>query len=276
MRCTNSSKPSALKIDKFHKHFGVSLFIKKQEKANNMNLTGDYIEIVENLQRAALKKNAENLQKLGALLGESLASGGVLHVFGSGHSGIVAREIVHRAGGLVPVSMIHDPTSGWAETIPGYGKRLLARYQAQYGLEKGEMAVIVSNSGRNPSPVEVAEGCAEAGLHSVAVTSLPMAAETKPAFPGGRLLCEVAETVLDNGVPGGDACLELPGHSLKTGPVSTFSGALLLQALVLEAIEWLQEKGHPAPILQSANTPGGREFNEKLSARYRHRLCRPL
>lgn len=241
-----------------------------------MNLIENYTELVAKLQREAIERNRKSLEELGARLGANLVAGGVLHVFGSGHSGIVAREVVHRAGGLVPVSMIHDPTAGWAETVPGYGQRLLARYAAQYGLQKGEMAIIVSNSGRNPSPVEVALGCAAAGLHTVAITSMPMAAATTPALPGGKLLFEVVDRVLDNRVPTGDAAIDLPGIALRTGPVSTFTGALLMQALVLAAIQWMRERDYPIPILQSANTPGGRAFNEELSARYRHRLCRPL
>jgi len=241
-----------------------------------MKLTDAYFKKIQSLQEEVMEQNREQIAYLGKVIGNSLSDGGILHVFGSGHSGIVAREIVHRAGGLVPVSMIHDPTSGWAETVEGYGTKLLSRYGYQYGLKEGETAVIVSNSGRNPSPVEIALGCRKAGLHTVGITSLKMARQTTPVHSGGKLLYEVVDTVLDNGVEPGDASLELEGQSLKTGPTSTFTGALLMQAMVLSAIEWLRDEGHSLPILQSANTTGGREYNEKLADSYKHRLCRPL
>jgi uncharacterized phosphosugar-binding protein len=200
----------------------------------------------------------------------------VLHVFGSGHSGIVAREVVHRAGGLVPVSQIADPTAGWAEVLPGYGEKLFSRYAAVSGVRAGEVAVVISNSGINPSPVEVALACRAAGLRVVAVTSLGQSKAATARNPLGKKLYECADWVLDNCGITGDAALPLPGHDLKTGPTSTFTGALLLNLLVLEAIQQMTDAGQPVPILQSANTPGGRERNIELSKSYHGRLCRTL
>ncbi|MFP4283268.1 MAG: sugar isomerase domain-containing protein [Opitutales bacterium] len=228
------------------------------------------------LQRRVREGNRETLQAAGAAIGESLAQGGVLHTFGSGHSAILARELVHRAGGLVPVSSIADPTGGWPEKVPGYGERLFARYAEQFGFEAGEVVVIISNSGRNPSPIEVALGARERGGRVVAVTGLPMSSEVTSLHPSGKRLFEVADDVLDTLGESGDAVLEVPGQPVRTGPLSSVSGVLLLNLLALEAIDWMVAHGHTPPLLRSANVEGGAEYNSGLSRRYRGRLCRPL
>jgi uncharacterized phosphosugar-binding protein len=183
---------------------------------------------------------------------------------------------VNRAGGYVPVSQIVDPTGGWAEVLPDYGEKLFYRYAQQYAPRKGDFAVVVSNSGVNPSPVGVALACVAAGLTVVTVSNVSLSSQSKSKHASGKRLFECGRWALDNcGVPG-DAALSLAGSDLKTGAVSTFPGALLLNLLVLQSMQYLQDAGKPIPILQSANTPGGRERNDEMSKHYRGRICRPV
>ncbi len=241
-----------------------------------MSLSDSYFDTVIALMSKARERNSATLALAAAALADCIASGGVLHVFGSGHSQIVAREIVNRAGGLVPVSQIVDPTGGWAEVLPGYGEKLYYRYAQQYAPQKGDIAVVVSNSGINPSPVGVALACVKDGLRVASFSNMELSAATPSKHESGKRLFECGEWAFDNcGVPG-DAALPIPGHDLKTGAVSTFPGALLLDLLVLEAMDRLCANGLDIPMLQSANTPGGRERNDAISARYRGRICRPI
>lgn len=240
------------------------------------NLAQEFINRSTALQQAIVSINECALSKAGAAIGASLAKGGVLHTFGSGHSAILARELVHRAGGLVPVSAIADPTGGWPEKVTGYGQSLFRRYAEQYGFSSGEIVIVISNSGRNPSPIEVALEAKARGGEVVAVTALPMSQVTTSLHSSGKRLFEVADHVLDTLGETGDAVIPVPGEPLKTGPMSSVSGVLLLNLLALEAIEWMVAEGHRPPLLQSANTDGGTERNAQLSARYRGRLCRPL
>lgn len=239
-------------------------------------LSAQFYENALSLQRRVREANQKVLADAGTLIGKSIAEGGVLHTFGSGHSSILARELVHRAGGLAPVSNIADPTGGWPEKIVGYGQRLFQRYREQFGFEPGEVAIVISNSGKNPSPIEIALEVKKAGGSVIAVTGLPMSSQVASGHPSGKRLFEVSDYVLDTLGETGDAVIEVPGHVQKTGPMSSVSGVLLLNLLVLESIRWLIDQGHTPPILQSANTPGGSEFNAELARRYRGRLCRPL
>ncbi len=241
-----------------------------------MSLADDFHSLVNEMQRRVRDSNAEVLRAAGRRLAESLAAGGVLHTFGSGHSQILAAELERRAGGLVPVSSIHDPADGWPEQIPGYGARLFQRYAYQYAVQAGDVVLVISNSGRNPSPIEVALEARATGLDVIALTSLEMSTATTSRHPSGKKLYELADHVLDNGGLPGDAAVPIPGLPHKTGPTSTLSGALLLNLLALEAIEHLVALGVTPPVYVSQNTDGGAEHNEALAEKYRHRIRRPI
>jgi uncharacterized phosphosugar-binding protein len=218
-------------------------------------------------------KNLPTLRALGPIIGRSLAAGGVLHLFGSGHSEMLAREIIGRAGGLMPVTGLFDPGYGFSENVVGYGDRLAHRYENTYGLQTGECFIIISNSGKNASPIEVALHAKSRGLVTIALTALSMSTTASTVHPGGRNLHAVCDHVLDNGGVPGDAVVEVePGRF--AGPTSTLTGSLLLNLLALESIEWLRAEGHALPLVTSQNVTGGMEANIALAARYRTRLSK--
>jgi uncharacterized phosphosugar-binding protein len=241
-----------------------------------MSLSTTYFETITIMQAAARRANTDTLRAAGKLIANSIAADGVLHTFGSGHSQILAAEIERRAGGLVPVSSINDPADGWPEQIPGYGARLFQRYAYQYDAQPGDVVLVISNSGRNASPIEVAMEAKAAGLSVIVLTSLDMSKATTSRHPSGKKLYELADHVLDNlGVPG-DAALDAPGFAHKVGPTSTMSGALLLNLLNMEIIEQLIASGIAPPTYVSQNADGGAEHNEALAKKYRHRIRRPI
>jgi uncharacterized phosphosugar-binding protein len=227
------------------------------------------------LLETARTRNAAVLHQLAPVIGQSLAQGGVLHTFGSGHSDVLAREIIGRAGGLVCVNGLIDPTGGFIENLVGYGTVLAERYDRQYQLLPGETIIVVSNSGKNSSPLEVALYAKKKGLTVVGLTAVSMSSTYPTVHPGGQNLHAVADYVLDNcGVPG-DAIVEVaPGT--HAGPTSTLTSALLLNLLVLEVTEWLKLNGYPLPVLRSQNLPGAIEHNRALGLKYKSRLSRQL
>jgi uncharacterized phosphosugar-binding protein len=227
------------------------------------------------LLETARAKNAPVIARLAPLIGASVARGGIIHTFGSGHSDVIAREVIGRAGGLVCVNGIIDPTAGIVENLVGYGTRLVERYDRQYQLLPGETIIVISNSGKNSAPLEVALYAKQKGLHVVGLTALAMSTTAATVHPGGRKLHEIADDVLDNcGVPG-DAIVEVaPG--LSAGPTSTLVSVLLLNLLMLAVTDWLRAHGHPLPVLVSQNLPGTTEYNRALAEKYKHRLSRQL
>jgi uncharacterized phosphosugar-binding protein len=170
---------------------------------------------------------------------------------------MLAREIIGRAGGLMPVTGLFDPGYGFSENIVGYGTRLAQRYENTCGLQTGECFIIISNSGKNASPIEVALHAKTRGLTTIALTALSMSTTSKTVHPGGKNLHEICDHTLDNGGVPGDAVVEVePGRF--AGPTSTLTGS----------------QGHSLPLVTSQNIPGGMEANIALAARYRTRLSK--
>jgi uncharacterized phosphosugar-binding protein len=223
----------------------------------------------------AKESNAPSIARLAPIIGESIAGGGVVHTFGSGHSELISREIIGRAGGLVCVTGIIDPTGGFIENLPGYGEKLAARYDRQYQLLAGETVIVISNSGKNASPIDVALYAKAKGLTVVALTCLAMSKGTPSQHASGKKLFEVADHVLDNGGVPGDAIVEV-GGGVSAGPTSTLIGCSVLNWLMLSVMEWLGKNGHPLPVLRSQNSPGAIEHNREVGARYKGRLSRQL
>lgn len=227
------------------------------------------------LDRVSLD-NQSTIETLAPLIANSVANGGVIHTFGSGHSEIIAREMVGRAGGLVCVSAILDTTGGFIENLSGYGRELAARYDRNHGLKAGEFIIVISNSGKNCSPIEVADYAKEKGLTVIALTSMAMTQQVKTTHPTGQKLYEVADYTLDNCGSMGDAIVDLPGREQSGGPTSTMAGALLINLLQMEVLERLIEQGAPTPLLRSQNTDGAMEANRALARSYKGRLSKPL
>lgn len=235
----------------------------------------DFYQQATALIAAAREKNQPVIAALAPIVGANLAGGGMLHVFGSGHSEVIAREIIGRAGGLVCVNGVLDPTAGFIENLVGYGTELAGRYDRRYEMRPGETIIVISNSGKNSSPIEVALYAKEKGLNVVGLTSLRMSSTAKTVHPGGKKLHEISDHVLDNlGVPG-DTLVDL-GDGLMSGPTSTLVGGMLLNLLTLEIMTWMKAQGHPLPVLRSQNLPGAIEHNRQVGEKYKHRLSKQL
>lgn len=237
------------------------------------SLADSYFADSTALLAKARELNAPVLAALAPKIAASLAAGGVLHTFGSGHSEMIAREIIGRAGGLMPVTGLFDPGYGFSENIVGYGTRLAQRHDHHYGLRPGETIIVISNSGKNASPIEVALYAKQKGLNVVGLTSVAMSSTAATVHPGGQNLHAIADHVLDNLGVTGDAITEVtPGRF--AGPTSTFIGCTLLNLLMLDVLQWLRDHGHDLPLVTSQNIPGGMEANIALSQRYRTRLSK--
>lgn len=190
-------------------------------------------------------------------------------LFGSGHSALVAHEAYWRAGGLAPALPISDPMGGDAERLEGMGAVLLSRYD----LQPGDVLIVISHSGINTLPVELAlEGKAK-GLTVIAITCLEHSRSVPSRHPRGKKLMDVADIVVDTHGKTGDAVVDL-GSGLCAGATSTIVGAVIVEAITVKAAAILQEDGIEPPLLVSSNVPEGDEHNLQLAQRYRRQLAR--
>lgn len=204
-------------------------------------------------------------------IAHSARSGGVVYLFGTGHSHMLAEEGHYRAGVLacvVPilrsVVMLHEgAVAGTAlERLPGLAEKVLAGYD----IGQDDVLVVFSNSGVNAVPVEAAEAGRARGAKVIAVTSETY---SRMAANGRKRLADVADIVIDNRGPAGDALCAVSADGLKAGPISTIAGAAILNALLVEAATRLVAETGEAPVYVSANMPGAAERNAALVARYR-------
>ncbi len=217
------------------------------------------------------------IQEAGRLVAEVLRADRLVHVFGTGHSHMLAEEGLYRAGGLAPVNailesglMLHEgaAVSTRLEKLPGYSPIVADKY----GFEEGDLLVVVSNSGVNAAPVEIALLAKEAGLKVLAISSVAYSKSVKPKPGVSARLYEIADLTLDNLGEPGDATVEVDGTGLKVGPTSTVIGAALLNAIFVEATCTLAAEGVEPPVYRSSNMPGASEHNRRLVERFTGRI----
>ncbi|MDH2430842.1 SIS domain-containing protein [Sphaerisporangium sp. TRM90804] len=241
-----------------------------------------YVQKVERLVHEVARSQAEAVGEAASLLCASLRGGGVIQAFGSGHSEAIAMEIAGRAGGLVPTNRLAlrdlvlyggEPASILGspelERDPTVARRVFDLAPVQ----PPDAFVMISSSGVNGSVVELASIVKERGHRLVALTSVQHSTEMKSRHPSGLKLLDLADVVLDNGAPYGDAIIGLPGGG-TFGAVSTITSALLAQMTVAEVVRRLLEAGEAPPIYRSSNVVGGDEHNRALEARYAGRIRR--
>lgn len=219
---------------------------------------------------------AQALETGAAWIAEAIAGDHLLYAFGSGHSHVMAEEIFFRAGGLVRAVPILDPplmlhggaqASTQLERREGYAAGVLDRYS----VGAGDVVLVVSNSGRNAVPIELALLSQARGARTIAISNPRQSRELGSRHSSGRTLPEVADLVIDNACVIGDACLDLPGMPSKVGPTSTLTGALIVNLMTVRAMELLVERGTPAEIFISSNA-GGEAHNQLVLARLAGRL----
>ena len=235
-----------------------------------------YIQLIREQLRIVEETQWEPITQAAKIIALSIKEGGLLHIFGCGHSHILAEEVFYRAGGLVPINpiletsvMLHEGAvkSSMVERMQGYASIILNNYVTK----PDEVIIIISNSGINPIPIEMAMEAIKKRLKVIAITS--SAYFQKPSrHPSGKKLYELADIVIDNKLPYGDALIEIPKLEVKMAPGSTVVGAFILNILMTEVVEELIRLNVNPPIFVSGNIEGGFEQNQKYIQQYRQRI----
>jgi uncharacterized phosphosugar-binding protein len=241
-----------------------------------MSMERYFGEVADVLRRIA-STEAEAIGVAATLCAHAIVEDRLIYTFGTGHSSLLASEGLFRAGGLACVSaMLESPitfepgglASSFFERSRGYAPVLLGRYDAS----PGDVLVIFSNSGVNALPVEMAIEAKARRLRVVGVVSKAYAGQAPRTASGGESLAEVADVVIDNHVPPGDAVVPFYDDAIRAASVSTVSGAFIWNALVAEVVSILEKEGIRAPVYVSSNMPGAKDHNESLVRRYRTRV----
>jgi uncharacterized phosphosugar-binding protein len=219
---------------------------------------------------------------------ESILAGRMVHVFGSGHSRIMVEEMWPRYGSfpgfnpIVELSLsFHNLVIGangqrqamFLENVAGLADRILRNFAAR----PPDSALVISSSGCNLVPIEMAEGFHKRGLKVVVIVSLQHSLASPTKHAGGKRMQDFADVVLDTGAPAGDAMVRVPGLETPVSPGSTVGGCLLVNAIKAEVAARLTAAGQPPKVLSGAAVVGAQKAAEIFEAAYdehAHRIAR--
>lgn len=232
-----------------------------------------YYEQIIHILSKIKDTQADKIRSASHMVADTIKEDGIIYVFGCGHSHLIGLDCFYRAGGLVNVSamldtdlMLHNGAakSSVMEKMSGIAESILERYC----IKEKDMLIVISTSGKNAVPVEMAQAATKSGIKNISVVSSAYFGDKKDT----PLLYECSDLYIDNCVPHGDAVMEITGQDTRMGSVSTVASSFILQSLLLEGAELAAKEGARVPIYKSGNVEGGAEYNKALIQEYLPRI----
>ncbi len=245
-----------------------------------------YLEQCQNIQ-AHVAEQVDVIQQVADWFAESIFAGGMVHLFGSGHSRIMVEEMWPRYGSfpgfnpIVELSLtFHNLVVGangqrqamFLENVSGLAKQILRNF----ALKPTDTALVISSSGCNIAPIEMAEEFQCRGVRVVAMLSRRHAEASQSKREDGRKLSDFADRLLDTGAPLGDSLVAIDGLETKVAPGSTVGGCLLINSLKAEVADRLVRAGQPPKVLTAGAVIGAERAEALFQEAYdehAHRLA---
>ena len=239
----------------------------------------DYFDKTLRLLERLRETQTPQIEAAAELCAERIAQGGLVFLFGAGHSRMLCEEMTPRQGGFVGfVALVELAVSNHASIVGANGLRgplHLEKYEGYAeeilrGFKFGphDAFIVISTSGIRPLIVEMAMGARARGLPVIAIVSRSHCENSPPAHSSGNKLIDVADIVLDNQCPPGDCIVELDGMEWRTGPTSTVTGGMLINMLRVEVAERLLQRGVTPEVLPSHQFIGNTSADEQLDRFY--------
>lgn len=233
---------------------------------------------------------ADVLADASRLCAEAIGAGGLVHVFGTGHSRIPVEELFPRYGSypgfnpIVELSMtFHTEVVGangqrqamYIERVEGLAEQILANFD----LRPPDAMIVFSASGVTAVPIEMAAGAQRRGLPTIVVTSIEQSRAGEPQHSSGTRLLDHADVVIDLCTPAGDAMVPIDGLPTPVAPGSTIAAVGIANEIKAQTATRLAERGALPPVLTSAALVGAEEAGRLFDAAYAEharRLARTL
>jgi uncharacterized phosphosugar-binding protein len=252
-----------------------------------MNVTEQYLTECERLI-ATVGAQQDAIRRAAAWFAETILAGRMVHVFASGHSRIMVEEMWPRYGSfpgfhpIVELSLtFHNMVVGangqrqamFIENVSGLAERILRNF----AISPQDSALVISSSGCNVVPIEIADLFQRKGVRVVSIVSLRHSESSKSRHAAGKKLQDFSDLVLDTGAPAGDAMVKIEGLPTPVSPGSTVGGCMLVNCLKAEVARLLTEAGAPPPVLSGAAIVGEARATALFESAYdehAHRLAR--
>ncbi len=244
-----------------------------------MSAAANYFDKTQALLQEIRTQELSNIERAAEICAERIARGGLIFLFGNGHSRMLCEEMTPRQGCFVGfVAMVELSLSNHAAIVGSNGLRAplyLEKYEG-YAEEilKGfhfgadDAFIVISTSGIRPVIVEMALGAKRRGLPVIGICSRRHCEQSPAAHSSGKKLIDVADLILDNHCPAGDCVVEIEGLEWRTGPASTVTGATIVNMLRCAVAEKLLERGHQPVLLPSHQFVGNTSAAEQLERFY--------
>ncbi|RSL32177.1 sugar isomerase domain-containing protein [Salibacterium salarium] len=237
----------------------------------------DYIDQIQKLLDSLKTSQHENIETAINKASNSIAKDGIIHVFGSGHSHILSEEVFFRAGGLAPINPLFEESlmlhHGAVQASMNERKRdYMDEFLRHIPFRNSDILIVISTSGRNPVPIDVAQYGKEQGLFVIGITSVEYSKSQASRHESGMRLYDCVDLVLDNLSKKGDALLTHSGVSEPYAASSTIVGGVIMQSLIAGVIENLADNDITPPIFLSGNVDGADEHNQRLVEKYKDRI----
>src|SRR5688500_10340682 len=252
-----------------------------------MSLTKTYLDKCRAIADK-IESQEKQITQASQWFAESILAGRMVHVFGSGHSRIMVEEMWPRYGSfpgfnpIVELSLtFHNLVVGangqrqamFLENTSGLAERILRNFD----ISPLDSALIISSSGCNVVPIEMAELFQKKKVRVVALLTREHSAKSKSKRADGKKLGDFADLILDTGAPAGDAMVYVEGLDTPVSPGSTVGGAMLINCVKAETARLLTAGGQPPLVLSGAAVVGDKRAVELFENAYddhAHRLAR--
>ena len=229
----------------------------------------------------------DQIQKAADWFAESILAGRMVHVFGSGHSRIMVEEMWPRYGSfpgfnpIVELSLTyHNNVVGangqrqamYLENVSGLAEKILRNF----GLSEKDTALIISSSGCNVVPIEMAELFQKKKIKVVALITQKHLTASTSKRTDGKKLSDFADLLLDTGAPAGDSMIRVDGLETPVSPGSTVGGIMIINSIKAEVARLLTEAGKPPKVLTAGCVIGSEKATALFEAAYdehAHRLA---
>lgn len=250
-----------------------------------MNAAKDYIEKIQGIIQHIEDTQMDAIDRAADLCANTIAGEGLVHLFGTGHSRIFIEEMFPRHGSfpgfhpIVELSLtFHNLVVGsngqrqamYLEHVEGLGNVIMRNFV----FSAPDCFLIFSNSGVNEVNIDVALEAKRLGMPVIAVVSVDHCTHSPALHSSGKKLIDVADIVIDNGTPGGDALVRVPGLADPVGPGSTIGAATVTNALKCRIAEKLADLGKPPIVLTSSFFIGSQASKQRFDDCYDDYRCR--